>query len=325
MAAVKVDLPLVTSVKSGSTTVNRVMCGENKIWPTFPIVLKLNGVYYDVTGIQNNEYQKTEVPGEVCTLVKTTSSWYTDIQLRDNMVFDCWFTSYNSRGGACITHFSRTNENPGNGRQIRFINVTGTSDTFYLDYMSTSSSGTSDNRISKAVKSGTNGSNVDIRLDQQDLTYHLQGGAKFFNNESKPRIFFEITNDNGYYLYQRSNQCYGANNVRPKSIQVGLNGYGTSVFFTFYKVLIHNENNELVGNIRWKKVNDEWILYNFDTPCEKISGRIGTEYAYENKTMSFAPIVEDYYEVSGTITEGTKTYERLVNNKTGFVIKGIEV
>ena len=92
MAALKVDLPLVNNVKSGSTTVNRIMCGENRIWPTFPIVLKLNDVYYNVSGIQNNEYQKTEIPGEVCTLVQTKGKWISDIDLKDYMHIEIWFT-----------------------------------------------------------------------------------------------------------------------------------------------------------------------------------------------------------------------------------------
>ena len=46
---------------------------------------------------------------------------------------------------------------------------------------------------------------------------------------------------------------------------------------------------------------------------------------YDDKFVDIDPIVSDYYEVSGTITSNGHTYERLINNKTGIIMKGIEI
>jgi hypothetical protein len=64
-----VNVNTLKSTKYGSTEVKKIMHGANRLWPLFPIVLKLGDTFYNVTGIQNNRYVKTEVPKEVCTLV----------------------------------------------------------------------------------------------------------------------------------------------------------------------------------------------------------------------------------------------------------------
>ena len=289
----------------------------------FPIVLKLDGYYYDVTGIQDNEYQKTEIPGEVYTLVKSYDRWITDIPIRDWMYCELWFTTFKSGGGNIIGG----NKSVGTGRQFRLINVTDTKDTVYIDYMSRTISGTSDNRIYKRVDSGTNATGVDLRTEQQDITYYCKVGAKK-NLNGKDRTFFEISSeDNGYYLYQQSSDnVYGANNVRPNDLYFTLGCWNSNhaLCATFYRCIFYDEFDNIVGNVRWKKVNNEWILYNFDTPCQKQHSD-GDIIAFEDKTMYFPPYVSEYYEVSGTITDGSDTFERLVNNKTGIVLKGIKI
>ena len=97
MAAVKVDLPLVNSVKSGSVTVNRIMQGENRIWPMFPIVLKIDDTFYDVAGIQNNEYVKTEVPKTRCILGSVYSGFQTNVQYDFWHSFEFCFSSMQNR------------------------------------------------------------------------------------------------------------------------------------------------------------------------------------------------------------------------------------
>lgn len=324
MAAVKVDLPLINSIKSGSTTVNRVMWGENKIWPMFPIVLKIDDTFYNVSGIQNNEYVKTEIPNEVCTLVQTKGKWISDVDLVDYMHVEIWFTQMASYGGKFVGDEPAN----GDGRCFRFINLDqpGSNDEIYLDYMSKNSSGTSLNRISKRVNKGTNyNSNMDFRSTQTEVTYHAKCGCKY---DTKWKTFFEISGDDGYYLYQESTSTiYGADGKRTGNPKFGIFGYISDATknraLTFYKILIYDKDDNILGNWRWKKVNNEWILYDFDKPMTKIDSN--GETAYENKTMSFAPNISEYYEISGTITSGSDTYEKLVNNKTGFIIKGIKI
>lgn len=324
MAAVKVDLSLINSVKSGSVTINKIMHGQNRIWPTFPIVLKINDTFYDVTGIQNNEYVKTEIPNEVCTLVKTRGKWVSDIELKDYMHFEVWFTQMATYGGK----FIGDEPSNGDGRCLRLINLdqSGNNDYIYLDYMSLNSSGTSLNRINKAVRSGTNyNKKMDFRADQTEVIYHATFGCKY---DTKWRTFFEISGSDGYYLYQQSNSnLYGADGKRKDGTKLGIFGYLTDATknrsLTFYKVLIYDKDDNVLGNWHWKKVNNEWLLYDFDKPMTKVSSN--GETAYEDKTMTFQPNVLDYYEIDGTLIYQGETYERLVNNITGNVIHGCKI
>ncbi len=157
------------------------------------------------------------------------------------------------------------------------------------------------------------------------MTYHAKAGCKY---DSKWKTFFEISGDDGYHLYQESTgTIYGANGKRIANTKFGIFGYisNPSMYraFTFYKVLIYDKDDNVLGNWRWKKVDNEWVLYDFDKPMTKIDS--SGETAYEDKTMSFEPIIDEYFELTSyeAIPNSNEAYGTITNNKTGVTMSGV--
>ena len=146
----KIDLEDIKNVKNGTVAFNRIMQGDNKIWPKFPFVLLRDKVYYNVTGIVNNEYVYTVIPTHIpieCPLVNCKACYNTNLYRQNRLQFEMAFTSVNVNGRT----FFGNNRND-TVRSARWFTANTTE--WYLDYMARNSYASSNVlRISTSVSS----------------------------------------------------------------------------------------------------------------------------------------------------------------------------
>ena len=240
MAAVKVDLPLINSIKSGSTTVNRIMWGENKIWPMFPIVLKLDGVYYNVSGIQNNEYVIMNVlPPIRCYLSKVYSSFETGISQ------DVWLSVE-----ACISSFKNSHVAMarGGGDSNKDFECFHNGSTLYFDYMAANSNGSSFNRLNLSISASP--------YNQIYDTTNLENKwvLEYTTNETEQKKYIKVKRfGENNYLLSTNKTCYTPNTLNTNVIQVPNpdNGY----FANMYYVKIFDRNHNLISFCHMKDNN----------------------------------------------------------------------
>ena len=318
MAAVKVDLSLINSVKSGSETVKRVMWGDNKIWPTFPIVLKLDGVYYDVTGIQNNEYQKTLKDTSVrCILGRIVSAFQTEVLEAPWHSYEVVFSS---------VHDSIIQaQNGGDTQKDSELFHNGT--TIYWDYMASSSNGAGFNRAYIPVNSQSS------IYDTSNLTniWHIEAKT----NESSHKKYLRIKPyESQSWTFQTEKSAYTPNITKTEYYFIGSRSTNMSNFINLYYVKIYDKDMNVLSFCHIKQKNDNSYgvfdeisgkFLNYHTSSSGSGDHHEYDDFYPDKYIDLENPPLEYYEVSGTITDGSDTFERLVNNKTGIVFKGIKI
>lgn len=312
-----VNTNTLKGVKYGSTEVKKIMRGSDRLWPLFPIKMLRGGVYYDVTGIVNNEYVKTVIPDIECTLVAVKSSYDGKLTANVNVIMNFEFC------GTC-------------GDDL-FFGITGGGDTqhdiefffngsnLYFDYLAAYSNGTGFNRLNVTVGNNT------IKVVQTDTIYIARATVE--PNPENVNLFTKRLvlkyKDSETNLYNVTKNAY-----RPSSYVSGRQSYlpAANHNIIMYYIKVWDQDNKLLGFFHMKENNGVWMMYDEVTKsfCGYRENKSSYNHdernvAYTDKKMYMPPIVEDYYEVSGTITEGSDTYERLVNNKTGIVLKGIKI
>lgn len=318
MAAVKVDLPLVKSVKSGSVTVNKIMHGQNRIWPIFPIVLKLNDVYYDVTGIQNNEYQKTVKDTSIrCILGRLVSAFQTEVL---EAPWHCYEVVFSSVKDSIL-------QAEGGGDTQKDSELFHNGNTLYWDYMASNSGGSGFNRQSINVVSQSS------IYDINNLTniWYLEA----ISSEIDHRKYLRIKPyESQSWTFQTQRNAYTPNITKTEYYFIGSRGSNVGNLINLYYVKIYDKNMNVLSFCHIKQKND-----NSYGVFDEISGKFldyhiwskgsGDHHEYDDfypdKYIDIEQAPAEYYEVSGTITDGSDTFERLVNNKTGIVIKGIKI
>jgi len=302
----KVDLPDIKSVKSGSTNVKKIYHGSKRLWPAFPLILLDNNTYYTVNGIVNNEYDKTEVSSTRCYLASLTS-WY-----ETNVKYDFWLSAK-----SCIASLNNTTiiGAPPGGDGPYDYEFFHNGSTIYFDYMANNSSGSRFNRLSV---------NVSSYRQIYDLTnlsnkWIIEGLADYTTQKKYIKIKRPEDSD---YLFNVNNTAYNPNKLQDKTIKIPAGSNGINLYY----VKVYNRNNELICFVYIKEHNGEYDLY------DEIQGAFLTKYkegtsdtVHLDKYVDVEPEFAEYYIKSGTITEGDKTYERLLNVKTGKVVKGIEL
>lgn len=322
-----IPLSEVNDIKSGSTTVNKIMVGSNKIWPKFPFYMLDNGEYYEVTGISNNEYVRTSTNVE-CVLVKTSSAFDTEI-LMDSEV------QYNLE--ICLTHLDDIIIFTfGGGDTYRdyefFWNSYQTS--LYFDYMSSNNSGTSFNRLSVSI--GTV-----LKNNQTDVIYKAEALVEPGNGYYTKRI--RLTNLNTstqicnttITAFKPSSNDYNQSG-KNRHIGIGLQSNDPSQYSsTFYYVKLFDINKKVLGFYHFKEKDGKYVLY--DEITKKylnyfVNNGVEKDFSeydivYSDKTISVSPQTpDDYYIIDGTLTQNGITYEKLVNSvNSNLIMSGLEV
>jgi hypothetical protein len=252
MAAVKVDLPLVNSVKSGSVTVNRIMHGENRIWPMFPIVILRDGVYYSVSGIQNNQYIMEEISTShtvTCPQVLCKSCYDTGLLRRNDLQLEMLFCGVNSNGR---TFFG--NKRNDTRYTARWFNV---GKTFYLDYRRTNSNSSS--RISKAASS------KDVNSSNNTTTKFLYRAGVDTTGPNRNFIKIKTYGNDTWNILDLTGGNYTAfdendilNNLDE---HLYLGNTNNTDFLRFYYMALYTISDELLGFWYFKNDNNTYRLF----------------------------------------------------------------
>lgn len=320
----KIDLENIKNVKNGTVTINRIMQGDNKIWPKFPFVLLRDKVYYNVTGIVNNEYVSTVIPTQIsveCPLVNCKSCYNTNLYRQNRLQFEMAFTSVDVHGRT----FFGNNRND-TVRSARWFTASTT--TWYLDYMASSSSASSVRRINTSVSSP-----YDMYNQQRVKKFVYRAGYDKLTN----RNFINLKNydSSTYDILQYSPEQTPYNAPEPSLIEnelLRLGCWNTQDHLLMYYGKLMDEDDNIIGFWYFKNVDGQYKMYDelSGQYLQAMSGYPGesNNVVYADNTITEnidAYSGEPPYIVDGVIVDGSDTYEKLVNTESGHVMKGIKL
>lgn len=321
------------SIKYGSVTINKVMRGSEQIWPLNgfqSFILKQGNNYYTVTGISNNEYQKTVFDNSItCPLVYIEDmSFHTGIEVVPKCQYEYGICGFNgpilyderlkSSDKGCANISNRTYNN-----------------RLYWDYMGAAAAGTSTNQqyiTDTTVVYQTQNSTAYI------YNFALEPVPNYTNRYYKKIYRTDYTNNGSktqlasttvYDYAASSQQSYmdghywhigDANNAS------GSKGGMFWCYFYYAKFFDYDEN--LIGFYHFKSDNGQLKMYDEVSKSflTSTSGDDAELTQVLDKSITFETPILNYYEADGTITEDGVTYEKLVNSLDNTkYIKGIAV
>lgn len=76
------------NIKIGDTDIKKVKYGSNLLWPVPGFILYRNGVYYEVSGIENNEYITTQYDNTAPLVNITDMMFELSIPVRTKLIFE---------------------------------------------------------------------------------------------------------------------------------------------------------------------------------------------------------------------------------------------
>lgn len=325
-----VNISDLTDVRYGSTLVKRIMHGSNRLWPQYPYILKVGNDFYTVTGISNNEYQKTIIPDTVitCPLVYIQDmSFNTGIEVVPKYQFEygiCGFTGpilYDER----MTRSNNGCANISNGNY---------SNRLYWKYMGSSSVGT--NTQLQYITDTTV-----VRKDQTTTAYIYNFALEEYPNYTNryyKRIYRTDFTNNGSKSQLTSTTVYDYAASSQQSYMAGRywhigdtnnasGSYDAKFWCNFYYAKFFDYDGSLIGFYHFKLDNGQLKMYDEVTKTflTSSSGNDAQLTQVSNNSINVdngAP--KDYYTIDGTITKNGVIYDRLVNSLDNTkIIKGI--
>ena len=281
--------------------------------------MKLGDNFYNVNGIKNNEYIKTEVPKTRCILGSVYSGFQTNVQYDFWHTYEFCFSSMQNRYIA----INSSNDGPDDS-EIFCTNVEGPW-RFYWDYMAENSSGYGFNRLSFDIP-------ISSLYDPNNISdKYLFEASTDFNSKRK---YIKVKNyGSSSWIIDTYKNAYQPYRTKTDKYYLFNRLVDHSRVSNIYYVKIIDKDKNMLGFYHFKQNGDSYGLY------DEISKSFLNYYNYNGTIMDFHeydtfhtdkyvdinPEITEYFEVDGTITEGNNTYERLVNNVTGITLKGIKI
>lgn len=211
-------------------------------------------------------------------------------------------------------------------RSARWFTASTTS--WYLDYMANTSSARSVLRINTSVSSP-----YDMYNQQRVKKFVYKAGY----DKSRNRNFINLKNyDSSTYdilQYNSGNVPYDAPEPALNQNELlRLGCWNTLDHLLMYYGKLMDEDDNIIGFWYFKNVDGQYKMY------DEISGQYlqaMSNYPSESNNVVYADntITENInaysgeppYIVDGVIVDGSDTYEKLVNTKSGYVMKGIKL
>ena len=315
------------NIKIGETDIKKVKYRNSLLWPVpATFILYRNGVYYEVSGIQNNEYIVTTQYDTNAPLVNITDMMFElGVPVRTKLIFEyalCGFDGVLLNDGRLDSRENGTSNIHNNRSTTQF--------TFRYMGASTSSANSQTTNNSTNVKK--------VLCNTQTATdYILEFTLEPYSTRYRKKIYLtDLSNDTQVALTNNTTYVYDLSETYQNQYMAGYTfkigdinnvcnrSYGKKFWCNFYYLkIIDYDTSDLVGLYYFKNDNDTLKLYDY------VSNSFMTSTSGNNASLTkldksidipgFTP--NDYYYVDGTIEINGVIYEKLVNNNDSTDIK----
>ena len=324
------------NIKIGETEIKKVKYGNSLLWPVpATFMLYRNGVYYEVSGIENNEYVTTQYDTTAPLVNITDMMFELGVPVRTKLIFEYTICGFD---GVLLNDDRLTSSNAGTSN----IHNNRSTTQFTFRYMGGNSAGSSANSLS--TNNSTNAKKV-LCNTQTTNDYLLQFSLEPYTSPRYRKIIYltDLSNDtqvaltnNTTYVYDLSekyqNQYMSGYTFKIGDINdVCKRSYGKKFWCNFYYMkIIDYDTSAVVGLYYFKNDNGTLKLYDHvsDSFMTSTSGT-NASLTQINKSVEISGLApNDYYYVDGTIEINGVNYEKLVNNldstkmKKGIAVQG---
>ena len=319
------------NIKIGDTDIKKVKYGSNLLWPVPDFILYRNGVYYEVSGIENNEYVTTQNDINVAPLVNITDMMFElGLPVQTKLIFEYAMCGFD---GVLLNDGRLTSSNTGTSN----IHNNKSTSQITFRYMGGSTS---------SANSQTTNNSTDTRkvlCNRQTTTDYLLRftlGPYTSPRYSKSIYLNDLTNvktmtlANTTYVYDLS-ETYQNQYMAGYTFKIGdindtcQKSYGKKFWCNFYYLkIIDYDTSAVVGLYYFKNDNDTLKLYDHvsNSFMTSTSGNNASLTKLDKSIVIPGITPNDYYYVDGTIEINGVTYEKLVNNLDSTKIKkGIQI
>lgn len=318
------------NIKIGETDIKKVKYGNSLLWPVpTTFMLYRNGVYYEVSGIQNNEYIVTAQYDANAPLVNITDMMFElGVPVQTKLIFEYAMCGFD---GVLLNDERLSSRDNGTSN----IHNQRTNDQITFRYMGGNSAGTSAN--SQTTNNTANVKKV-LCNTQTENNYLVQFTIEPYTSPRyRKKIYLtDLSNDTQVALTSNTNYVYDLSETYQNQYMVGYTfkfgdindvckrSYGKKFWCNFYYLkIIDYDTSNLVGLYYFKNDNDTLKLYDYvsDSFMTSTSGN-NASLTKLNKSIDipgFTP--NDYYYVDGTIEINGVYYEKLVNSLDSTKIK----
>lgn len=201
------------------------------------------------------------------------------------------------------------------------------SGSLYFDYGAVNNSGENNSNTADRINFSPTYSLVQNQFDR--IFVVKCGRSETFNNSKKYLILTDT--ENSFTNQSLNGHNYGMYKAPDDSnFTIKIGSAKASTDFRFYRIQIFN-SGVLEGDIYWDVNSETPILVNDVTgqqlPVTYLSGNTPSVVHYTNHSASLSnSVTKDVFIIDGTITDGNKIYDRLVNKKDNSIIwRGAEI